>query len=111
MVGYHPDVEWKMEPALELWVDVDTTPVKIRLAGVLDDQTGKNVYSVVKELLQEGYVDFAMQVDELEPPDAAGFASLVGIQRLVKNAGGFLRWSRWSEVREQPLAVPESSLR
>ncbi len=84
---------WEMEPALELWVDVNTMPVNIRLAGVLDGQTGENVYAVVEELLQEGYVDFAMRVDELEPPDAAGFASLVGIQRLVKSAGGFLTWS------------------
>jgi len=100
-----------MEPALELWVDVDAMPVTIRLAGVLDGQTGKNVYAVVEGLLQEGYVDFAMQVDELDPPDAAGFSSLVGIQRLVKSAGGFLSWSRWSERCEQPQAVPESSLR
>lgn len=109
--GYHPDIAWKMEPALELWVDVETMPVTIRLAGVLDGQTGKNVYAVVEGLLQEGYVDFAMQVDELDPPDAAGFSSLVGIQRLVKSAGGFLRWSPWSERCEQRQAVPESSLR
>ena len=38
-MGYHPDVA--MEPALEIWVDVDTTPVHIRLAGGLDRETGR----------------------------------------------------------------------
>jgi hypothetical protein len=104
MVGYNPDTTWKMDPALEIWVDVTAMPVNIRLAGVLDGQTGKNVYSVVEGLLQEGYVDFAMKVDELDPPDAAGLSSLMGIERLVRSAGGSLRWSRWSELRQ---AVPE----
>ena len=100
-----------MEPALEIWVDVDTMPVTVRLAGMLDGQTGKNVYAVVEGLVQEGYVEFAMQVYELDLPDAAGFASLVGIQRLVKSAGGCLSWSPWSERCEQRQVVPEASLR
>ena len=92
-MGYQSDVVWKMEPALELWVNVESKPVTVRLAGVLDGETGRNVYSVVKGLLQEGYMDFAMQVDELDQPDAEGRSSLVGIQRLVENAGGCLKWS------------------
>jgi hypothetical protein len=77
-----------MEPALEIWVDAEAMPVTIRLAGVLDDQTGRNLHSVVNGLLQEGYVDFAMQVDELDPPNAAGVSSLVDIQRLAKVLAG-----------------------
>jgi hypothetical protein len=105
-VGYNPDTAWKMDPALEIWVDVNTIPVNIRLAGVLDGQTGKNVYWVVEGLLQEGYVDFAMKVDELDPPDAAGLSTLMDIQRLVSGAGGSLRWSRWSELQQAVAKFP-----
>jgi anti-anti-sigma regulatory factor len=100
-VGNPPDVAWKMEPALEIWVDVETVPVNIRLTGALDGRTGRNVHSVVEQLLQEGYLDFVMEVDELDPPGAAGFSSLVGIQRLVKSVGGSLKWSLWAECGEQ----------
>ncbi len=95
-MGYHPDVAWKMEPALEIWVDVDTTPVHIRLAGGLDRETGRNLFSVVYSLLQEGYVDFAMQVD-IEPLGAAGFSTLADIQHLVTTAGGRVEWAAWAE--------------
>ena len=105
-MGYNPDTAWKMDPALEIWVDVNTIPVNIRLAGVLDGQTGKNVYWVVEGLLQEGYVDFAMKVDELDPPDAAGLSTLMDIQRLVSGAGGSLRWLRWSELQQAVAKFP-----
>ena len=61
--GYHPDIAWKMDPALEIWVDVETVPVNIRLAGEVDSTTGRTLHSVIKGLLREGYVDFDMQVD------------------------------------------------
>jgi hypothetical protein len=34
-----------------------------------------------------------MRVDELDPPDEAGFLSLAGIERMVKDAGGSVSWS------------------
>ena len=75
--------------------------MNIRLDGVLDGQTGRNVYLVFEELLQEGYVDLAMQVDELDPSVLAGLSSLVGIERLFKSVGGLLRWPRFAECPEQ----------
>lgn len=98
----------EMKPALEIWVDVDSVLVKIRLAGVLDGQTGRNVYSVVEGLLKEGYVDFAMQVD-IDPLGAAGFAALVDVQQLVKSAGGSVRLtaSRHALLSTTLLAAPD----
>ena len=87
-IHYHPDIAWKMEPVLELWVDVKTTPVTIRLAGVLDNLTCTSVVSIIEQLLDEGYRDFTMEVDDLEPLSTAGFSSLVAIEYLVTNAGG-----------------------
>jgi anti-anti-sigma factor len=91
----HPDIEC-MDPALELWVDVENIPVIVRLRGTLDGQTGTNVRGVVEELLQEGYSSIAMELDELKLPSAAGFSALVAIQELVTRAGGTLHWSSWS---------------
>ena len=85
-----------MDPALEIWVDVETVPVNIRLAGAVDRATGRTLYSVIKGLLREGYVDFDMQVD-IDTLGAAGFSSLADIQHLIKNAGGCLKWARWAE--------------
>jgi hypothetical protein len=82
-----------MDPALELWVDVEITPVTIRLAGVLDGLTCTSVVPIVQELLDEGYRDFTMQVDDLEPTGVGGSASLDAIERLVRGAGGSLDWS------------------
>ncbi len=93
---YCPDVDWKMDPVLELWVDVQTTPVIIRLRGTIDGQTGTNVREVVEELLHEGYSSIAMEIDELEQPAAAGYSALGAIEELVRRAGGRLRWSSWS---------------
>jgi anti-anti-sigma regulatory factor len=92
---YHADIEWKMEPALELWIDVKTTPVRVRLAGVLDKETYPSVRSLIEELLEKGYRNFAVQIEELDLPDSAGFSSLDAIQRAVRRAGGSLSWSSW----------------
>jgi hypothetical protein len=96
-----------MEPVLELWVDVETTPVTIRLAGVLDNLTRTSVVPIIEELLSEGCRDFTMEVDDLEPLGTAGFSSLTAIQRLVMSAGGTLGWSSWPE--HQVAAVASSA--
>ena len=90
---YQTDVEWKMNPELELWIDVERTPVNIRLKGTLDGRTCVSVRSVVKQLLNEGYRSLHVEMDELELPDDAGFSSLVAIESLVKEMGGALEWS------------------
>ncbi|MGO8824074.1 MAG: STAS domain-containing protein [Acidimicrobiales bacterium] len=82
-----------MDPVLELWIDDNAVPIKVRLAGLLDAHTGAAVRSVIGELLAEGHRDFALEIDGLEQPDASGFSSLVAIQRQIKSVEGSLRWS------------------
>jgi hypothetical protein len=55
--------------------------------------TCNSVVPIIEELLAEGRRDFTMRVDELDPPDEAGFLSLAGIERMVKDAGGSVSWS------------------
>ncbi len=92
---YCCDTGWKMDPELELWVDVENSPINIRLKGTLDGRTCTSLRSVIEELLDEGYDSVTMEIDELELPDAAGFSSLTAIQSLVRQAGGTLHWSSW----------------
>lgn len=84
---------WKMDPVLELWIDVETSPVTVRLAGVLDRRTCRNVEKVIEELLEEGYRHLQMLIDELDVPDAAGLFALVNIERLVRRSEGEMTWS------------------
>jgi anti-anti-sigma regulatory factor len=82
------------------------------LAGVLNNDTCRSVRSVIEELLDDGYRDLAVQIEELELPDAAGFFSLVAIQRLVKCAGGSLSSSNWPERCVPAMAIkPRQSVR
>ena len=97
---HYPDTAWKMDPVLELWVNVKTVPVTVRMAGVLDGMTCNSVMPIIEELLAEGRRDFAIQVDDLDPPDEAGFLSLAGIERMVKDAGGSVSWSSRPESYE-----------
>jgi hypothetical protein len=92
---YLCDSGWGMDAALELWVDTETKPVSIRLAGVLDHFTCTSVGPIVEELLAEGYRDFMVTIDGLETSDATGFCTLLGMLRLVTAAGGSLHWSTW----------------
>jgi hypothetical protein len=98
----YPDTAWKMDPVLELWVNVKTVPVTVRMAVVLDGMTCNSVMPIIEELLAEGRRDFAIQVDDLDPPDEAGFLSLAGIERMVKDAGGSVSWSNGPESYEPP---------
>jgi len=93
--AYCPEVDWKMDPVLELWVDVEHTPAIIRLRGTIDGTTGTNVRGVVEELLTQGYSSITMEVDELELPVVAGYSALIAIDELVRQAGGRLHWSSW----------------
>ena len=48
------DVAWRDDVALEMWIDVTSEPVSIRLAGVLDESTGANLFDVVADCMAQG---------------------------------------------------------
>jgi hypothetical protein len=89
----YPGLAWKMDPVLELWVNVETTPVTVRLAGILDELTCVSVVPIIEDLLAEGHREFAMQIEEVKPLCASGYASLVRIVLLVTRARGSVSWS------------------
>jgi len=93
------DESWKMDPVLELWVDVDGRPATLRLSGLLDARTGRNVRGVVGEILADGHVEMAVDVSGLEVKGGAGFATLVDLEQDVRRAGGRLRWDGWPALR------------
>lgn len=96
------DVSWKMDPVLELWVDVDHQPTTVRLRGMLDGRTGQNLLGVVEELLADGYRQLLIDVGGLEVKEDTGFAILVTLEQAVRRAGGVTRWAKWSDLRITP---------
>lgn len=100
-VGGRSDLDegWRMDPVLELWVDAEGRLATLRLRGLLDDRTGRNVRRVVDELLADGHVELAVDVGGLEVSGGGGFATLVDLEQDVRRAGGRARWDGWSALR------------
>ena len=57
--------DWRGDVALELWVEADVVPVRIRLAGRLDATTAANLHDVVGELLADGAREIELCTDGL----------------------------------------------
>ena len=101
-IGYLTDDAWRNEAALEIWVNADTRPVTIRLSGLLDQSTAVTVESITEELLDDGYRDFLVQIDELEISD---MDVLMDIERIMTATGSSLCWS----ISANHGADPEAS--
>ena len=58
--GYCPTLQpaWRRDVALEIWVDAEQDPVRIRLAGELNGRTSGNLFGVVEQLLSDGVRNF-----------------------------------------------------
>lgn len=97
--GHRLDVAWKMDPVLELWVDVAHRPTSLRLRGTLDHETGRSVLGVVEELLHDGHLDVLVDVRGLEVRGSDGFATLAAVEQAVRQAGGRTQWANWSDLR------------
>ena len=100
---------WMEDVALEVWVDVEHSPILVRLAGTLNHATATNVIPVVKELMADGGRDFEFRTPGLQVPDAGGTEALVELQRLVQHSGGRLTWDGNGTLSE--LSVRDRSLR
>jgi len=82
--------DWRGDVALELWVEVDVVPVRIRLAGRLDATTAANLHEVVAELLADGNREIELWTDGLRVVDASAVGALADIERRVRLDGGTL---------------------
>ncbi len=87
------DTAWRRDVALEMWIDVTTDPVAIRLAGVLDESTGANLLSVVEDCVAEGRLDFELDTNALRV-DGSGRRVIEAIRAQVLRCGGRLRGDR-----------------
>ncbi len=96
--------DWRGDVALELWVEVDVVPVRIRLAGRLDATTAANLDEVVGELLADGTREIELCTDGLRVVDASAIGALVDIERRVSIDGGTL-------IRVAPASGPFSRSR
>jgi hypothetical protein len=87
------DGAWRDDVALEMWIDVSADPVRIRLAGVLDESTGANLLTVIDECVAEGRLDFALDTCKLRL-EASGCRVIARLRDRVDGAGGRLDWDR-----------------
>jgi len=87
------DTAWRRDVALEMWIDVTTDPVGIRLAGVLDESTGANLLSVVEDCVADGRLDFDLDTSALRV-DGSGRRVIDAIRAQVVRGGGRLRGDR-----------------
>ena len=85
------DRTWREDVALELWVDVTSDEVVIRLEGVLDGSTGTSLTDVVRGCQAEGKWDFVLDTGALRM-DRGGWALLTRLRQQILAAGGRLRW-------------------
>jgi len=97
--------DWRGDVALELWVEADEVPVRIRLAGRLDATTAANLDEVVCELLADGTRAIELCTAGLRVVDASAIGSLADLERRVRLNGGtlsgLLRPSDLSRIRAQ----------
>jgi len=82
--------DWRGDVALELWVEVDVVPVRIRLAGRLDATTAANLHEVIGELLSAGDRQIELCTDGLRVVDASAIGTLADVERRVRLDGGSL---------------------
>jgi hypothetical protein len=82
---------WQDDVALELWVDAERSPARVRLAGTLDEATSPSLLAIVGELLDSGVRRIELVTDGLHTSEPGGSASLVAVEAMVERSGGVLR--------------------
>jgi len=93
VVGLAPPsglADWRGDVALELWVEADVVPVRVRLAGRLDATTAANLDVVVGELLADGHREIELCTDGLRVVDASAIGALADVERRIRLDGGTL---------------------
>ena len=83
-------VDWRGDVVLELWVEGDVRPARVRLAGRLDGTTAANLDEVVRDLLASGTKEIELCTDGLRAVDASAIGALADVEHLVSSSGGQL---------------------
>ncbi len=82
--------DWRGDVALELWVETEVRPPRVRLAGRLDATTAATLSQVVRELLMDGTREIELSTDGLRVVDSSALGALADIERMVRAGGGSL---------------------
>ena len=82
---------WKDDVALELWVDVERSHVRVQIAGMLDEATSPSLLEAIGELLDSGVRRIELVTDGLDTAEPGGSASLMAVEAMVERSGGVLR--------------------
>ncbi len=82
--------DWRGDVALELWVETEAVPPRVRLAGRLDATTAANLSQIVRELLADGTREVELCTEGLRVVDSSALGALADIERQVRAAGGAL---------------------
>jgi len=91
--------DWRGDVALELWVETEAEPPRVRLAGRLDATTAANLSQVVGELLADGTREVELCTEGLRTVDSSALGALADIEHQVRAQGGNL-------IRVGPSAGP-----
>jgi hypothetical protein len=91
-----------------MWIDVTSDPIRIRLAGVLDESTGANLPAVVEECVDQGQLDFELDTSSLRV-EVSGQRVLGGIREQIFRAGGHMQWDNRTASWSCPPASAESA--
>jgi hypothetical protein len=90
--------------ALEIWVDVECTPVRIRLEGVLNAATAHSLALVVEDLIVKGLHDFAVNAAALRAYDSDVARAAMSLSALARSSGARLTWDM--SAIASPTSVP-----
>jgi anti-anti-sigma regulatory factor len=99
-----------MRPTLEIWIDEFTSPVTIRLAGVLDRTTEIPFLRFIDELLVGGVRHLMIDAGAVEVGDVSGASALAKLQRRTSAQGGSLTWEGvdFNQPRHQMSILPQA---
>lgn len=82
-----------MKPALEMWLDVDACPIRLRCRGQLDSGTVRRLQAAVEELLASRPNTLVLECAELGVIDVPGERCLASIESAARRSGVTVIWS------------------
>lgn len=105
---YHPDVDWKMDPVLEIWIDEGRSDgVVLELEGSLDRSSAPSLSALVRDLADAGHRRITVDLARVTPAEDAVVEVLTATQSYLRDLGGSVTW-RFSNPA--PAVRPVSSL-
>jgi hypothetical protein len=90
--GMEADRVWRDDVVLEMWVDVSSDAVVIRLEGVLDRETAASLTNVVRDCLLRGQSDFILDT-RAAAVTPSSWTVVNSLREQIRSAGGHITWN------------------